>query len=286
MSHSLTRGRYEPIQSRQNPRLKDLRNRFLKAGVAKDGLIAVEGGKLIQEAARSGLRMHSIFVREGTEVPTVTQAGADFYEDSSYPAPLRFLVARDAFDHVCATPSPQGIAALVERPQWSLEELLQADRPLLLILAGLQNPGNTGTIIRTAEAFGAAGILLTPGTVYPWNQKVLRASAGSSFRVPVVQLETTDMLESLRKKKIPLYACAAQHGCTADDVDFIQSAALVIGNEGAGIPDEVLAWCSGAIHIRCPGPVESLNAAVAASILLYEASQQRERKLAKGGSAP
>lgn len=273
---------YETIQSRHNPRLKELRSHFLRAGLANDGLIAIEGRKLLEEAVRSGLRVHSIFVRAEPEELELGEAGANLDFTSSFPAALRFHVAADAFNHACATETPQGLAALVEAPHWSLEAILEADLPLLLVLAGLQDPGNAGTILRTAEAFGASGILLLPGTVNPWSQKVLRASAGSSFRLPVVQLEDTTLLERLRENDISLYACAAAQGTDVRDANLRGRVALIIGNEGAGISDEVLSHCSGTIQIPCPGPVESLNAAVAASILLYEASRKRERKLTKG----
>lgn len=272
---------YETIQSRQNSRIKDLRKHFLRPGPANDGWIAIEGRKLLEEAARSGLRVHSIFVREDMEAALHATVAAVSGPVSPFPAPLLFRVESDAFNHACATESPQGIAALVEAPQWSIEAMLEADHPLLIVLAGLQDPGNVGTVFRTAEAFGASGVLLTPGTVNPWNQKVLRASAGSSFRLPVVQLEDTSLLELLRQKGIPMYACAAQDGTAVGEANLRGRAALVIGNEGAGIGDEVLAHCSATIHVPCPGPVESLNAAVAASILLYEASRQRVKASTK-----
>jgi TrmH family RNA methyltransferase len=240
-----------------------------------DGLIAIEGPKLLEEALRSGLRLHSVFFREDKSetLQDLVPALQELAHQSA--APPQFQVAADAFNHACATDSPQGVAALVEAPRWSLERLLKADRPLLLVLAGLQDPGNLGAILRAAEAFGASGILLSPGTVSPWNQKVLRASAGSSFRLPVAPLHDIEMLRLLQDREIPLYACVAQHGTPAAEANLYDRVALVIGNEGAGIPDEVLAHCSGNVHIPCPGPVESLNAAVAASIFLYEASRQR-----------
>lgn len=266
----------EIIHGRQNARLKDLRKHFLRADAANDGLVAVEGRKLLQEAVRSGLRVHSIFVREGSEDEfRAALAGLDL--SALTPAPAQFCVAAEAFNHACATDTPQGLAALVEAPRWSLESILEADRPLLLVLAGLQDPGNLGTIFRTAEAFGVSGVLLTPGTVNPWGQKVLRASAGSSFRLPVVALKDSSLLERLVENGIPLYACAAQRGTAVDKADLRGRVALAVGNEGSGISPEVLAHCSGTLCIPCPGPVESLNAAVAASVLLYEASRQRAR---------
>jgi TrmH family RNA methyltransferase len=197
--------------------------------------------------------------------------------------PLTFVVAANAFNHACATESPQGVAALIKAPKWSLDALLQVANPVLLVLAALQDPGNVGTIIRSAEAFGVTGILLTPGTVHPWNQKVLRASAGSSFRLPVIPLQEDASLEQLRTKGIPLYAASAQAKVSVVDATLKPPVAFVIGNEGAGISTNILASCSGAIHIPYSGPVESLNAAVAASILLYEVSRQSVRAAARSG---
>lgn len=272
MSQSSAATTIETLRSRQNARLKDLRQR-LRSSSASDGLIAIEGEHLLLEALRSGLRIHTIFVRENYASPV------DWAKAGN---PVTFIVAADAFDRACATESPQGIAALVEAPQWSFETLLQTANSLFVVLAGLQDPGNVGTIIRTAEAFGATGILLTPGTVSPWNQKVTRAASGSSFRLPVISLDDEAQLQRLQGKAIPIYACAARTGASIADANLCSPMALVIGNEGAGIPEAVLRYCTGTIHIPCPGPVESLNAAVAASVLLYEAARQRSHASMQG----
>ncbi len=258
----------DPIRSRQNARLKDLRLRTLRPDYASDGLVAIEGEHLLLEAVRSGLRVDTLFLREDRQ----TRKDLPVFANA-----LTFTVAADALDHACATESPQGIAALVEMPRWSFDSLLQTETPRLVVLAGLQDPGNVGTIIRTAEAFGATGVLLTPGSVHPWNQKVLRASAGSIFRLPVLALEDSATLRCLQQKRIPLYACAANGGSSIRDIDFSGRFAFVIGNEGAGIPNEIFSLCSSSIHIPCHGPVESLNAGVAASIVLYEASRHPAR---------
>jgi TrmH family RNA methyltransferase len=256
----------EVIRSRQNARLKDLRQRLLHPAIGDDEFIAIEGDHLIEEAQRSGLQFNTIFLREDriAEMERLVPGAAKV-----------LAVAADAFDHACATDSPQGIAALVKAPEWTLESLLARDEPRLLILAGLQDPGNLGTIIRSAEAFAASGVLLTPRSVSPWNQKVLRASAGSSFRLPVVSLGDVSRLRLLREKGIPTYACVANAGDWIMKADLRGPVAFVIGNEGAGIPNEILAFCDGSLHVPCPGHVESLNAAIAASIVLYEASRQR-----------
>ncbi|MGH9615228.1 MAG: TrmH family RNA methyltransferase [Acidobacteriaceae bacterium] len=256
----------ETIRSRQNARLKDLRRRFLHTNIASDRMIAIEGEHLVQEAQRSGLRIDTIFLREDriAETPPTLYGTAKI-----------LTVAADAFDHACATESPQGVAALVESPNWKLEFLLAPAQPRLVILAELQDPGNVGTIIRSAEAFAATGVLLTLGTASPWSQKALRASAGSSFRLPIVSLPNTALLQRLAENKIPLYACIADTGTSIFDADLRGPIAFVIGNEGAGISEKILSFCQGSLRVPCPGNVESLNAAIAASILLCEASRQQ-----------
>ncbi len=254
------------IRSRQNTRLKELRLRLLRGGNCVDDLIAIEGEHLVREALHSGLRVESLFLRED-RLTSFAWAGTS--------NTMILAVAAEAFNYACATEAPQGIAAIVEAPRWSFDALLQDNTPRLVVLAGLQDPGNVGTVIRTAEAFGASGVLLTPQSVHPWNQKVLRASAGSSFRLPVILLDTIEPLRKLRKHGVPLYACAADAGDSILDKDLYGPWAFVIGNEGAGIADDIREVCSSGLHIPCPGRVESLNAGVAASILLYEAARQR-----------
>jgi TrmH family RNA methyltransferase len=146
---------------------------------------------------------------------------------------------------------------------------------LVLVLAGVQDPGNLGTILRSAEAFGATGVVSLPGTVSRWNQKALRASAGSVFRVPVLSASAQKCFLRLREDEVIVWATATHNAKEADLADLTGPVALVIGNEGNGVPEELAARTDGALTIPCPGPVESLNAAVAASVLLYEASRQR-----------
>lgn len=258
----------ETIRSRQNARLKELRQRLLRPGEAADGRIAIEGEHLLLEAIRSGLEIEAIFLREDRVSRRLLQ---NIGERQMY------VVAADAFNHACITESPQGIAAIVSLPQWRLETLLKGPTPRLVVLAGLQDPGNAGTILRTAEAFGATGVLLTPGSVHPANQKVLRAAAGSSFRLPVIALDNVRLLKHLQSEKIPVYATEAHLGTAVMAADLTGAWAFVIGNEGAGIPKEVLPYCTSTLSIPCPGPVESLNAGVAAAVLLYEAARQRGR---------
>jgi RNA methyltransferase, TrmH family len=184
---------------------------------------------------------------------------------------------------VVDTQTPQGLAALVVPPIWTMEDALPADTAALVVVAaGLQDPGNLGTLIRSAQAFGATGVLTTPGTVSEWNQKALRASAGAVFRVPVVGV-TLDELVALKGRGVRLFAAVADDplgggAASIASVDLTQGCAVMIGNEGAGLASELLEIVDMRITIPTPGNVESLNAAIAGSLLLYEASRQRDRR--------
>jgi TrmH family RNA methyltransferase len=176
------------------------------------------------------------------------------------------------------TENPQPVAALIETPDWTWAHLLDGHRnvaPLLLVLAGLQDPGNLGTILRSAEAFGASGVLSLPGTVSAWNPKAVRASAGSVFRLPLLSVSAEDCFEYLREADVKIWTTAIHSAEPADRVNLAGPIAILIGNEGNGVPLELAAQADGALTIPCPGPVESLNASIAASILLYEAARQR-----------
>ncbi len=168
-----TRSRF--IESRQNPRVKELRAALARTGRTPSGLVAIEGEHLVAEAVRSHLRFASIFLRDGYAPRIKLPEDAD-----------HLLLPPDVFASAVATEQPQGIAALVHPPAFTPERLFPGSAPLVLVLAGLQDPGNVGTLLRSAEAFAATGVLLLPGTASPWNPKALRASAGSAFRVPAI----------------------------------------------------------------------------------------------------
>ncbi len=232
-------------------------------------MVAIEGDHLLEEALRSGMVLKTVFVSERREVPKIVPRGVEV---------LR--LADEVFGSVVETQSPQGIAALMVPPVFGLQDVLSAGggvAPLILIAVGLQDPGNLGTLVRSAEAFGAAGILTTPGTVSAWNQKALRASVGSVFRVPVVGV-TASEIGGLKERGMRLIAAVGEDDAgvvVAQEMDFTSSCAVMIGNEGAGLGAEWMEMCDARVTIPCPGPVESLNAAVAGSLLLYEASRQR-----------
>lgn len=261
------------ISSRANARVKQLRAAFAGNLRLSEGLVAIEGEHLIEEALRSGITPHVVFVSERRE--------------ASFRLPEKtemIVLSESVFVSAAETRSPQGIAALIEPRKYQLDEMMQHPDPLLLIAVGLQDPGNLGTLIRSAEAFGAAGVIITPGTVSQWNQKALRASVGSVFRLPVATC-TKDEIHSLSSRGVRLLAAvgAANAGViSAQHADLRRGCAILIGNEGSGLSDEWLAFATEQITIPCPGPVESLNAAVAGSLLLYEASRQRTTTTLRG----
>jgi TrmH family RNA methyltransferase len=261
------------VTSRANPRVKQLRAAFAGHARLSGGLVAIEGENLLREALRCGLPLKTIFLSERIEPPTWLPRGVEL-----------LTLPQDVFASAVDTQHPQGIAALLVPPTWDLESVFPAGGsdnhvPLLMIAVGLQDPGNLGTLIRSAEAFGATAVLTTPGTVSEWNQKALRASAGSVFRVPVVAI-AVDQLVALKSRGLRLLATVADDPLNPSalpvaQADLHQPCALMIGNEGAGLSAEFLALADARITIPMPGRVESLNAAVAGSLLLYEASRQR-----------
>jgi TrmH family RNA methyltransferase len=259
---------WDVISSRTNARVKQLRAAFAGQVRLSGGLVAIEGEHLVDEAVRSGVPLTTVFVSEGwrKRVPRGVEV---------------VRLKEEVFRSAVETQAPQGIAALLAPPVFALSDVLGRDgsAALILVAAGLQDPGNLGTLVRSAEAFGATGILTTAGTVSVWNQKALRASVGSVFRVPVAGVGASEVRE-LKAGGVRLIAAvgAEEDGVVAvQEMDFMGDCAVMIGNEGAGFGEEWMEMSDVRVTIPCPGPVESLNAAVAGSLLLYEASRQRNQ---------
>ncbi|MGC1422102.1 MAG: RNA methyltransferase [Terracidiphilus sp.] len=261
------------VQSKQNARLKELRRALASPGRNESGLVGIEGPNLLEEAVHAGLHIACVFVAQGSERIVEALKLPDRVEVLAMP--------RELLDAALTTETPQPVAALVEPPDWTWAHILgesKQDATLIVVLAGLQDPGNLGTILRSAEAFGADGVLCLEGTVSEWNPKAVRASAGSVFRIPVLRAHEKEVVERLREAGVRILATTVQGAQPADLVDLAEPVALVIGNEGNGVPVDLAMKADRAITIPCPGPVESLNAAVATSVLLYEAARQRAAK--------
>jgi TrmH family RNA methyltransferase len=265
--------RLRRVTSRQNALLKAIRQAFTQAEATEQGLVAIEGVKTIDEAIRSGLRVHAV---------VFSDAGAARAEHLLPQVPKQaetIVVADEIFKSVVETKSPQGVAALVEFKTHALDSILSSVDPLLVVAHGLQDPGNLGTITRTAEAFGAAGLVLCEGTVSRYNAKAIRASAGSSFRLPTVTAKLEDVARPMREHGIRMIGSSSHEGSALPETDLRGGVAIVIGNEGAGLPKPVVAKLDALLTIPHASQVESLNAAMAASLILYEASRQRRTYL-------
>jgi RNA methyltransferase, TrmH family len=259
------------VDSRQNARVKELRRAFADAAPNQQGEVAIEGMHMVEEAIRSGLRLRTVFFSDSAR----ERAHRLLPQLSSQTETL--LLPDSVFANAVPTETPQGIAALVKvKTAFALENILAAQPALLVVAAGLQDPGNLGTIARSAEAFGVTGLLLAERTVSPWNWKAIRASAGSLFRLPSAKIELAKALPEIKARGVRVLATSSHKGTVISDADLRGPIAIVVGGEGAGVPKDVLAQADEVVVIPQSPKVESLNAGIAASILLYEAARQRK----------
>ena len=262
-------GRQE-LTSPQNPLLRALRRALREGEPTPEGAVAVEGPHLVEEALRSSVEVSAVIAARSAEARLAKLEAQANGRLRSYLVPDR------VFRSLSSTEAPQGIAALVRLPQSKLEETLSQPRALVVVLVGVQDPGNLGTILRSLEAFGGSACLLTSGTVSPFNSKAVRASAGSLFRVPVLRgLKLSEILEHCRRHGLETIGLAPRAGRELSQTDLRRPVALFVGQECSGLPRDALAQLDTVAEIRLAAPVESLNAAMAATLALYEATRQR-----------
>jgi RNA methyltransferase, TrmH family len=262
-------GRLRLVNSRQNARVKELRRSFAEAAPSEQGEVAIEGMHLVEEAIRSGLRLGTVFFSESAR----ERAYKLLPQLSAHTEAL--LLPDDVFASAVPSETPQGIAALVRPKSFTLDDVFAFSPALLMVTAGLQDPGNLGTIARSAEAFAVTGLLLGERTVSPWNWKALRASAGSLFRIPTLKVVLAKALTEIKSRGVRVLATSSHKGTTITEADLRRPVAFLIGNEGAGVPKGLLADADEVVVIPQSAQVESLNAGIAASIMLYEAARQR-----------
>jgi len=247
--------------SDKNPLVKQIRRAVARGTLTEDGFAVAEGFHLLEEALASKREIGAVIVSKATrEIPSLPQTR---------------VVSEKTFRDLSSTESPQGVIALVRPPAWTLDRILSGCA-LVVVLDGVQDPGNAGAILRAAEAFGATGAVFLKGTVNPYNPKCLRGSAGSVFRLPIVTAADLDAdLGGLR-----LYAAMPRAQQTIEETDFRGPCGIVIGSEGHGVSAALETRVMG---VRIPtSAVESLNAAVAAGIMLYEARRQRTQGISQG----
>jgi TrmH family RNA methyltransferase len=266
---TVDRGRLRRVSSAQNALLKEMRRAFHQGELTLDGHAAIESVRVVDEAIRAGLRFRAVVFREsaGGVIERMLPQISSHAE--------AMVVPDKVFEGLVATESPQGIAALVKMRAWKIEDVVAGDAPLVVVAAGLQDPGNLGTVLRSAEAFGATGVVLAGKTVSAFNPKVIRASAGSVFRLPQVVMADADAVRELKTRSVRLLGTSSHKGTAIDEADFPGAVAIFIGNEGVGLSREIANALDVTVAIPHSPKVESLNAGVAASLILYEASRQR-----------
>jgi TrmH family RNA methyltransferase len=263
--------RLRRIEGRHNTLVKDLRRAFSRGELTSDGYCAIEGFRILEEAIRSGLRFRAVFFSESaaTKADRLLSQLGDQVETLLLPDKL--------FASTVPSDAPQGAAALARWKEFSLEDVLPKSKagPLLAI-AGVQDPGNLGTILRSAEAFGAGGVLLGEGTVSPFNPKVVRASAGSVFRLPVARAKLSGALGLMKEQSLRLVATASHKGTPLAQANLSGPLAIFVGREGAGLSRDLIKEMDEIVAIPQAPQVESLNVGVATSIVLYEVMRQRQ----------
>jgi len=240
--------------SDKNPLVKQIRRAVSKGALTEDGYAVAEGAHLLEEALAARCEVGAVIVAESAHL---------HYPDAR-------VVSDKTFRELASTETPQGVIALV-RPRGVTLEQMTREGALVVVLDGVQDPGNAGAIVRAAEAFGATGVVFLKGTVNPYNPKCLRGSAGSVFRVPLVA--GVEVEEVLGQAGLAWYAAMPRAAKLVSDADLSARCGIIIGSEGRGVSAGLAERATG-LRIPTAG-VESLNAAVAAGILLYEARRQR-----------
>lgn len=241
------------ITSIQNSQVKNWRKLQARKYRTQMNRFLIEGFHLIEEAYKSDWEIETVIVQDGVAAPEW------MVEDS-----VTYVDAR-VFKEIIQTESPQGIAAVVK-----MKEIEQMHDTLTLLVDAIQDPGNLGTIIRTADAAGFSKIILGNGTVDLYNDKVIRASQGSIFHIPIVRAHLQEAIVQLKEQNYTIWASALQNAVAYQNVEVEGKTALIVGNEGAGIADEILEAADKIIKIPIYGRAESLNVSVAAGILMYK----------------
>ena len=246
----------ERITSRQNPFLKQIgKLNNAKSERRKAGVFPGEGPKLLEEAIKAGVEITATVSAEGVSVPTI-------------PGARQIEVPREVLESLCDTKTPQGVLFLCRLPETKAPEKREGSRDL--VLDGVQDPGNVGTIWRTADALGADGVILVHGCADPFSPKTVRSTMGACFRLPVYEVEEEQLPVLLKNSGLPLYATALREDTVDIKTADLSRSAVVIGSEGRGISDTLLNMSEKTLKIPMRERCESLNAAAAATIVLWQ----------------
>lgn len=267
------------ITSANNQQMKQVSALLKKAKERREKQsFVVEGPKMVMEAPVDWIK--AVYVSEFFEENAENQALLKEIELRCKSVQAQFeIVADSVFKGVSDTQTPQGIMAVVSMPTYTLQQLLKGEKTHLLLLESVQDPGNLGTMVRTGEGAGITGVIMNKTTVDLFNPKTIRSTMGSIYRVPfLVTEDLSDTMNVLKQEGVSLYAAHLKGQNTYDEEDYTKACGFLIGNEGNGLSDEVADMADCYIKIPMEGQVESLNAAISATLLMYEANRQRRKK--------
>lgn len=249
------------IESVKNPFIKKIKQLLQRKYREKERLFLAEGFHLVEEAVRSNVPIDHIIIQEGIHLPAhIKKAEVEW-----------ILVTPSVMKVLSSTETPQGMIAVCRMPEEREFSLEKGSR--YLIVDEVQDPGNLGTLIRIADAVGVEAVLLGKGTVDPYNDKVIRASQGSLFHVPVIKGDIRTWLHRLKELDIPIFGTAIEKGTQYTNVESQREFALIVGNEGRGVNEEWLQKSDHIIYVPIYGKAESLNVAVATGVLLYHLNE-------------
>ena len=260
------------ITSSSNPLIKQVKSLKYRKNREEADLFFIEGLRLVGEALKEKADIVKVlvseqFAKDNDEKDILLQVEAGSYE--------AFVLPDRLFKEICDTEAPQGILAIVKMKPFCLDDILSGDNHIIM-LDSLQDPGNMGTIIRTADAAGFSGVIVTKGCVDLYNPKVLRATMGSIFHMPLCFVEDAlDALKLLKSRNIKVYAAHLSGSHNYFELDLKGNIVIIIGNEANGISEEIAASADRLVRIPMFGKAESLNASVAAGLLMYEVLRQR-----------
>jgi TrmH family RNA methyltransferase len=262
------------ITSLQNAKIKYVCSLKKRKTREKERKFIIEGIHLVGEAFK--ISKISAIIYSGRVLEN--QEGKELVSQIRGKGIENYQVTEKIIEEISEVENPQGILGVVEEEKFSLQDILASANPLIVFCHEVQDPANLGTIIRTADAAGANGVILSKGTVDLYNSKVLRGSMGSVFHLPIVYVDDIqEALKTLKKNKVDLLATALKANKNCYEIDYNKPIAILVGNEAAGLPDEIISTCDQVVKIPMLGKAESLNAAVSTAIVLYEAVRQRTK---------
>jgi RNA methyltransferase, TrmH family len=261
------------ITSSKNPAFKLVKSLNERKYRENNEMFYIEGTRFVNEALKEGVQFNKLFLSESFSISKMSSDLEVFIHGNSEV----YILPDKMFNEICDTENPQGILAVIGMRKYHLQDLVD-DKGFVVVLDAIRDPGNMGTILRTADAAGVSGVLISKGSVDVYNSKVLRSTMGSIFRLPIVfSDDIADDINTLKKYGFRILATHLQGKENYFDVSLKEKIGLVIGNEAFGVSQSISESADSLVKIPMPGKAESLNASVAAGILIFEAVRQRIR---------